>query len=260
LVEVGAARETVLRRRRINPLKKKERDYVAVSWVWKLEPGEEDTFERYLIESRVGGQQVSSPVRDIVLDRVMKYVDCFGYKLFWIDRICIDQGNEEEVEVATQAMDLVYRLSQRSLAVINSRIETEKELNLLAELMAGCFVNRNNNLRMLSQAGRALELVKWLTSASWWLRAWTFQEDYKAGVNMVLLISHSPSLERLKRSLGVFGGVFVPGELCLNSASFRTEVTRFCQAYQQEFSSDQDSTRLCNKDFRQSGQIHSSTL
>ncbi|KAH8760313.1 hypothetical protein BGZ57DRAFT_905757 [Hyaloscypha finlandica] len=82
------------------------------------------------------------------------------------------------------------------LWVINSRVGTEKDLNLLAELMAGCFVNRNDILRMLSQAGRALELVKWLTSASWWLRAWTFQEEYKAGIDTVLLISYSPSLER----------------------------------------------------------------
>jgi hypothetical protein len=213
--------------------------------VWGAEPEEETTCKRYLIESRDGGQQIRSAVRDIVLDRVIKYANCLNCRLFCVDRICINQDDKEEVEVATQAMDLVYSLSQRSLGIINRHIGTQQELNLLMGLMEGRYVNCKGNLSMVHEAGKALKLVQWLTSAGWWMRAWTFQEDYKASVKMVLLISHNPSLEQSKTSIRVFGSV--PGELCVNSANFRTEVTRFCQAYQQEFGSDQEDMRICNE-------------
>ncbi|KAL5315263.1 hypothetical protein ACEPPN_017915 [Leptodophora sp. 'Broadleaf-Isolate-01'] len=243
----------VLGRHKINPLDNfKERDYIAVSWVWKPEPEEElAAVGGYWIESRGAGQEAQSDMRDIVLERVIKYANRLGYRLFWIDKICIDQQDKEEVKVATQAMDLVYSLSKKSLAIINRRIGTEGELNLFAELMKGELVNNDRDLSMLDRARKVLKLVDWLTSAGWWQRAWTFQEDYKASVNMVLLISHDPSLERLKRSQRILGSV--PGELCINSADFRAKVTRFCQAYQQRFGSRQEDMKICNTILERAG-------
>jgi hypothetical protein len=58
-----------LGRCKVNPFKnRKQRNYVAVSWVWKPEPGEELAFGSYLIESGKGGQQLPSDVRDIALE------------------------------------------------------------------------------------------------------------------------------------------------------------------------------------------------
>ncbi|KAF4635684.1 hypothetical protein G7Y89_g2411 [Cudoniella acicularis] len=244
----------VLGRRKINPVKNfKERDYVAVSWAWEPEPEEELAVGSYLIESRGegGGQQLPSNVRDIVLERVIKYANCTRCNLFWIDRICINQDDEEELEIATQAMDLVYSLSQKSLAIINRHIRTDKDLNILTEFMMGRFVDFKGDLSMLHKAGMALELIEWLTSAGWWMRAWTFQEDYKASVNMVLLISHDPALEQLKRSKRIFE--IVPGELCVNSADFRAEVTKFCQAYQHFFRSNSEDVKICSKILERAG-------
>jgi len=55
----------------------------------------------------------------------MKYSSYLGTKPFWIDKICINQHNKEEKEVAIQTMDLVYSLNQNSLAIINRHITTE---------------------------------------------------------------------------------------------------------------------------------------
>ena len=131
--------------------------------MWKLEPGEEDTFGRYF--DRVeGGWPASQQPRESghhlgPCDEVRRLF--FAYELCWIDRICIDLGNEEGCgKLRLKMWNWCTVLVRDHLQAINSRIGTEKDLNLLAEHMAGCFVNRNNNLGMLSQAGKALEL--WL--------------------------------------------------------------------------------------------------
>jgi hypothetical protein len=242
----------VLRRCKINPL---ATDYIAVSWVCSAEPGEDDAAGSYLIDSGAGGQQLRSVVRDAVLKRVIKYATYFDNKPFWIDQICINQANEGEKEVAIQAMDLVYSLSKNSVAIINRHIGTRDELYILIMLMKGTYskdikrkgvrINSNGHLLSPTRCGEALKLIERLTSTSWWMRAWTFQEDYKAAVNMVLLISHHPSLEQLKRSKKIFGSV--PGELCVKSTNFRTEVTKFCQAYLNEFCGDQKNVKVCKE-------------
>ena len=116
----------VLKRCKINLLRNfKERDYIAVSWVWEPSPDEDITAGSYLIESRDGREKLPSDVRDTVLKWVMKYSSYLGTKPFWIDKICINQHNKEEKEVAIQTMDLVYSLNQNSLAIINRHITTE---------------------------------------------------------------------------------------------------------------------------------------
>jgi hypothetical protein len=261
LIEIPPLKQ-VLRRRKINPWENfKERDYIAVSWVCSAEPGEDDAAGSYLIDSRGGGQQVRSKVRDAVLKRVIKYASHFDKKLFWIDQICINQANKDEKEVAIQSMDLVYSLSETSLAIINRHIGTENELHILIMLMKGRYlrdmkrrgfkINPNSHSVSPNKFSEALKLIEWLISTSWWMRAWTFQEDYKASVNMVLLISHHPCLEQLKRSEKIFGSV--PGELCVKSTDFRTEVTKFCQAYLYKLRGDQENVKICKGILRRAG-------
>lgn len=249
--------ERILEEKTIHPLNRpKDRKYIAVSWVWE-EPDEEPTaVRRYLIKGREASRKDNDDVRDIVLERVIKYADSIGFTDFWIDKLCIKQKDEEQKKAAIQAMDLVYSLSQKSLAIINKHIKTEEELNLLAELMNRELVDKKDSLVIFKKgkADKVLKLVKELTSASWWNRAWTFQEDYKAGINMVLLISHVPSLKRLKESKEIFEDV--PGELCINSVKFRTEVTRFCQAYKQRFGSNQRDVEICDKIVETAGQYN----
>jgi hypothetical protein len=242
----------VLRRCKINPLENfKERNYIAISWVWTPEPDEERTIGGYLIESR-NGQELPSDVRDTVLKRVINYASCSGDEHFWIDKICINQDDKEKLEVATQAMDMVYTLSRKSVAIINMHIETKMELYILEDLMTGRLPRANGVLSTYNSPGagivykpsEALKLLDRLTSTSWWMRAWTFQEDYKASVKMVLLIPHDPSLEGWK-TVSVCGEVH--GELCINSAKFRSRVTKFCQAYQHQWGFNQEDMETCNR-------------
>ncbi|KAH8819812.1 heterokaryon incompatibility protein-domain-containing protein [Xylogone sp. PMI_703] len=233
----------VLRRCEINPFK--QGDYIVVSWVWQGEDGESDK-KTYMVESRHGDRLEECQVRDVVMERVVKYSQNFHCAPFWIDQICINQGDKEELEDAMQSMDLVYRLSSNSIAIINRHIDNEEDLRLLIDLMEGkCIAQEEEQtINLLHKFARVLKLIHRLTTASWFNRAWTFHEDYKAGVKMTLLISHDPALERLKlKRKSIFGDIF--GELCVNSADFRTEVTRFCQAYQRTFKSDQENTQIC---------------
>jgi hypothetical protein len=39
----------------------------------------------------------------------------------------------------------------------------------------------------------------------------------------------------------------IPGELCLKSADFRTEVTKFCQACQHQFGNDEEVMKICSQ-------------
>lgn len=49
-----------------------------------------------------------------------------------------------------------------------------------------------------SQAEDTLQLLRDITSDLWWNRAWTFQENYRSSDWMMLLMRHTPSLERRK--------------------------------------------------------------
>ncbi|GAB1319133.1 hypothetical protein MFIFM68171_09343 [Madurella fahalii] len=66
-----------------------------------------------------------------------------------------------------------------------------------------------------------------VTDDRWWRRGWTFQENYRAGTKMRLLISHPPDLEPLKKHyMALFGNV--DGELSIGSVDFSTIATMFC--------------------------------
>jgi hypothetical protein len=83
----------------------------------------------------------------------------------------------------------------------------------------------------------ALEILHRITKDDWWHRGWIFQENYKGGTRMKLLIKHPENLEGLKRSYrnmrspysrSIFGNV--DGELCIHSVDFVEEATRLCLA------------------------------
>ncbi|OAP61265.1 hypothetical protein AYL99_03466 [Fonsecaea erecta] len=180
-------------------------DYVAVSYVCNPQPGEDAGTGGYRVESR-RTRRVSplSRVRDVVWDRVSNfaaYIDCPN---FWIDQECINQDDENEKEIAIQSMHLVYRHSDNPVALLTTRISDPEELDLLAELLRGSFVDDDDNddedtrpdLRlnpdMLESAGDVLGLLDSITSDRWWNRAWPFQEDYCAATKMTLLIPTIP--------------------------------------------------------------------
>ena len=232
-------RKELLGRRCINPLTYSKRNYVAVSYTWEPSINEDTTVDGYCVESRQTQDPIPSKVRNVVLDRVTKYVEYCESELFWIDMECIDQNDPKKKEAAIQSMDQVYSLSDFPVGLLSVQIESEEHMSLLTELLCGEFVRDEKKTSSTEydlgisprKAQKALTLLELLTSDPWWTRAWTFQEDYRSSIKMTLLISHHPSLEDQKRDArGVLGDL--PGEICVKSADFRTEATKFCVAYQ----------------------------
>jgi hypothetical protein len=232
-------RKKLLGRRCINAFKYSERNYVAVSYPCEPSKNEDPVAGGYCVESRQTQVLIPSEVRDVVLDRVTKYVEYCKSELFWIDKESIDQNDPKKLEAAIQSMDQVYSLSNFPVGLLSVQIESEEHMDLLTELLRGEFVRDEEKTSSTEfepgispkKAWKALKLLELLTSDVWWTRAWTFQEDYRASTKMTLLISHHLSLENQKRDTrGVLGDL--PGEICVKSADFRREATKFCLAYQ----------------------------
>ncbi|KAF4871757.1 hypothetical protein CGCSCA1_v009115 [Colletotrichum siamense] len=131
-------------------------------------------------------------------------------------------------------MDLVYSKSSYPVALLSRPIESRYELELLADIMKKRFKagDRSMTGRMRTRAQRALQLLKLMTNDLWWTRGWTFQENYRGGINMKLLIPLSPELEGLKFLMDGSITDQIEGELSIKSVDFMGAVTLFCEEYQ----------------------------
>ncbi|GAW23346.1 hypothetical protein ANO14919_129020 [Xylariales sp. No.14919] len=236
----------ILWRRSINAFE--ERDYVALSYTWDPAPHEDPSSHGYSIQNRKRTSNFPSPVRNCVYERIMKYMHSKRVGLLWIDRHSIPQKTcgltacthrECRMKKAgLQCMDWVYKQSKYPVALLGRPITSHFELTLLYDILEGRFVRRSNRAAPLQRlekrnsprAADALKLLAAITDDLWWQRAWTFQENYKGGKEMTLLIHHPRSLEGYKRRRKIFGNV--PGELCVNSRLFSDEATKLCRAFQ----------------------------
>ncbi|KAK3395076.1 hypothetical protein B0H63DRAFT_499263 [Podospora didyma] len=247
------AQPTTLYRECIDAFDPKQRDYVALSYTWNASSYEDESCGEYQVEvAENTGRFEPSGVRNCVFNRIIKYMDTVGATRLWIDRHSISQQttcseagcghpNCKQKRDALQSMDLVYSLSNCPVALLGRPLATAQELELLARLLQGQLVHNGGRGRGLKspqlsrttgpqEAELALRLLGTITNDLWWQRAWTFQENYRAGVKMTLLIEHPPSLEEQKRQhpVHVFGNV--PGELGISSVQFSLEATRLCLA------------------------------
>lgn len=223
-------------RERINAFQNEE--YMAVSYTWDAAEFESRESGGYLLESRGETTELSN-TRNIVFDRAIPYMRYFGIENLWIDRECIVQEPGVEKEIAINAMDLVYQHSKYPVALLARRIETELELHLLTQLLEGdlAYKNEQDGSLLLGRrqtretVWRTLKLLEAITSDRWWTRAWTFQENYRGGIAMRLLIPHADFLESQKAAHEkVFGGL--RGELDISSAQFHEVVTILCLAFE----------------------------
>ncbi|GFP54313.1 hypothetical protein TASIC1_0003069100 [Trichoderma asperellum] len=233
---------TQLRRTSINAFD--EREYVALSYTWEHSEFEDDYSGRYYVEDWDDKRLKHSAVRNRVFDRVLGYMRHARVQFLWIDAHCIRQDKCggaactihdrcTQKRDALQAMDLVYQLSEHPVALLARPLQSESELDLLEHILSGKFVYGSHPYRLprtvtVNKATEALRLLHEITRDLWWSRAWTFQENYRGGEEMRLLIRHDESLERRKLQNQMFGDM--PGELCIQSVHFSTEATRLCLA------------------------------
>lgn len=211
-----------------------ERQFVAISWTWqpsRHENGHSGTYSAEHSNSR-GIERLE--IRDCVLARVTKYLLHKGLKLFWIDQVCIDQKDAKVKTKAMNSMDLIYKHAEKTLGLLSTPIESAVELCLLVSVMNGeltCQSPRGlSTFRPHVDAGtieRTIRVLKRLTKDIWWKRAWVFQEEYIAGINMDLLFP--VNVVRQGRS----DYEQIPGEFCVSATTFRQEATLFLLAYRQ---------------------------
>ncbi|KAI1490254.1 heterokaryon incompatibility protein-domain-containing protein [Biscogniauxia mediterranea] len=206
--------------------------YVALSYTWQPSPLETDISNgAYRVRQRGSNVFEESPVRDSVLFRVKKYMAYRGVQYLWIDQHCIEQEEGNAKQIGMHAMDRVYSRSDFPVALLATTINSWEERKLLVDILTGQLVGDDGDGLRLSprttknQASRALKLLKEIVSDTWFERAWTFQENYRAGTRMVLLIkcplSNTPT--------DVFESL--DGELCVPSAGFHEQATKLCLAY-----------------------------
>ncbi|KAI1271192.1 hypothetical protein F5Y07DRAFT_383841 [Xylaria sp. FL0933] len=233
-----------------------DRPYIALSYTWNNSRYEDATSGRYWIETRNRKGGFPSPVRNCVFTRITRYMRSEGVKLLWIDRHSIPQrasnpDSGRKKEAGLQCMDWVYRQSKHPVALLGRPLESSRELTLLYWVMKGSFIKSSRRTgrfeitkgNISEEAADALELLFSITADLWWERAWTFQENYKGGSDMVLLIRHPDSCKRLKQQYGIFGNV--PGELRVNSQQFSVQATKFCLAFRGTGSPmDEDKRRM----------------
>ncbi|RSM15847.1 hypothetical protein CDV31_004789 [Fusarium ambrosium] len=226
-----------------------DHNFVALSYTWVASENEVQNpiEEGHLIEARNRKNAFPSSVRNSVLERITRYMQRHRVPLLWIDRHSIPQKVCQQAtckheacnkkQHALDAMDRVYSLSDHPVALLGRPIEKESEMTILAALLRGQLVECFDGVFQLREttthekAQEALQLLYDITTDLWWSRAWTFQENYRAGLKMTLLIHHSPNLEKPKRTFRHLFNI-IPGEFSVQSVKFSENATKFCVAFQ----------------------------
>ena len=230
---------------------RKNQDYIALSYTWSPSDNEDKASDEYFVEDRAQKEWFKSSVRGCIFHRIinyMKHLAIGNKKLLWIDRHSVPQKDCDDATckcwrcsqkwVAIQSMDLVYKLSNYPTALLGRPIKSIEELDLLYSILEGRFFEGDGTVRPFqlrdtasrSEVGQSLELLYAITSDYWWQRAWTFQENYKAGERMALLIPHSPHLKKRKCRYDIFGNI--QDELQVQSSHLSRQATRLCKAFE----------------------------
>ena len=233
--------------------------YVALSYTWDPSDHEEDAKGAYLVQKRHSPEFEPSRPRNDVLDRIFPYMRTIGIDLLWVDQHsllqeqdvhnCSDpprckEGPCAQMRQGMAVMDLVYSCSDHPVGLLGRPITLSFELYLLSILLQGHLTTREGSEFKLSREGKlvawmVVDMLSQITDDKWWRRGWIFQENFRGGTKMKLLISCHKDLESLKRDYGqntspcgtpIFGDVPVEGELCISSVNFFEQTTRLCLA------------------------------
>jgi hypothetical protein len=185
--------------------------YVAVSYCWQQPrnlPEDETLAPRYTILDGNQGRRSRAPPN--VIRRAIEFAIFKGYRLIWIDQECINQEDVQDKSLQIQAMHLIYRRACDVVAVINSVLSNQVQLDILEygsysrieELYAFGHLESPESRREIRRnlVTQTVHLAQSLASDPWYTRAWTHQEALLATRAVYLLIPcHStlraPSLQ-----------------------------------------------------------------
>lgn len=206
--------------------------YVTVSYTSNPVKGESDRKGNFWVQT-LDGRRMRTKVRDVVIRRMIRYVQHHELKGFWIDQQSLDQDDERQHAIAMHSMDRLYAESPRSVGLTTTRIKHQWQIDVLQCLLTGSLSQdtgseANENVLSIPVVYRFWRMLRWLVhllSDGWWDRAWIFQEEYCAGRKMWILI---PCEQHLSRRGDLFGSM--PGEVEISAIDLRTELTKFAIA------------------------------
>lgn len=210
-----------------------KKDCVIVSWSWDPSKYESKVYDncQCFIDDRL------SDVRGSVWRRTAAYMRNKRVDHVWIDKECNPQEDGQEKQQAMSVMDLLYHWGSHPLGILTRPIGKEDDLHLLAQILQREMLKWSRSTSefsikkgMTERAGRAIELLRKITSDKWWTRAWVYQESYHGADRMRLLIPHDLKLKKLKAKYRrLFGNL--KGELIIESTQFSKALTDLCSAF-----------------------------
>ena len=185
--------------------------FVAISYCWQqLEAMDGSSVNpqapsRYMIHTPSGIRNCRAPAT--LIHRAIRYAANNDFRLIWIDQECIDQDVPSEKEESIQAMHLIYRQSQQTVAVLTNMVETQRHLDAFDSIgiVEGhkAFIRtwwddntKEHKPKPLSFFESGIELTEILAADPWYTRAWTLQECLVAGGPLYMLIPCLPNLAK----------------------------------------------------------------
>ena len=106
--------------------------FVAVSYCWQRAPKKQltpDGATEYFVETREGIRTGKAPID--VIDRAVSFAASHDLGLIWIDQEVIDQDDPWDKSQAIQVMDIVYERSLWPVAILDTTIVSQNQLDIL---------------------------------------------------------------------------------------------------------------------------------
>lgn len=175
-------------------------EYLAVSYCWQREGFR--TLKHSRLSDQVHEIDRTRPWRASkeIIYRASNYASAHELDLIWIDQECINQEDPLEKEIAIQSMDLVYKNASHTVALLDTYLGTQAQVDALTMVVLGemCGAKQINSLS---------DVLEMIVEDRWFQRAWTLQESTTAGARLTILIACDDSLEvpaRFGKTLGEF--------------------------------------------------------
>ncbi|KAI1389582.1 heterokaryon incompatibility protein-domain-containing protein [Hypoxylon trugodes] len=173
-------------------------DFVAVSYCWSNEKGNDGTTRHQVIEE--DGRVRDARASNATIDRTVAFARENGFRMIWIDQECIEQDNSEEKELAVQAMDYVYLRAHTSIGLFRAQLQHKhlECISLAYESQMSRFQKRRGRrpLRGCLKVNIMVmcEAVSMIINDRWNTRAWILQEAFASSGNMVLLFPRADNV------------------------------------------------------------------
>jgi hypothetical protein len=100
-----------------------------------------------------------------------------GYRILWIDAVCIDQGHDKEKSHQVQQMGDIYRRAETVIVWLgNGSEDSDTLMDFLRTLPSNAKVHSAGQLLSRDSQARYRELLKKLLNRPWFRRVWVIQE------------------------------------------------------------------------------------